>query len=420
MRLRKIVQLAWNILAHSKLRSWLTIIGIIIGIAAVVSIVSVSQGAKQNLESRFSDLGADLLTISPGFSRASGFRGPGGNFGVASGTDQDPLTEKDILAIRTIPNVKIVMGQVSGSAKMKYLGETGDVTVTGVDTVVWKDMTTDELGSGRYLTQGDAYSVVLGHRRATTFFDKEVQLNRQIALEGKIFKVVGILKEGYNDNAVIIPLNPARDMLDDIEDDEVSSITVKVADVDKVNETEAAIEKKLMLSRGILKADDKDFSILSSANLRSTISETLNTMSIFLGAIAAISLVVGAVGISNTMFTSVLEKTKEIGVMKAIGAKNRDILMIFLINSGMIGFVGGLGGVILGSVASGYISLLVSGVSNGGGPGGGFTRMFSSTALSPELLIFAFAFSIVIGVIAGVIPAYRASKLRPVDALRYE
>jgi len=114
------------------------------------------------------------------------------------------------------------------------------------------------------------------------------------------------------------------------------------------------------------------------------------------------------------MFTSVLEKTKEIGVMKAIGAKNRDILFIFLFNSGMIGFVGGLGGVILGAIASGYISLLVS------GNGGGMTRMFGSTSLSPELLIFAFLFSIIIGMVAGIIPAYRASRLKPVDALRYE
>jgi len=417
MRLRKSLELAWNILAHSKLRSWLTIIGIIIGIAAVVSIVSISQGAQRTIEERFGQLGADIITVSPGYSRATGFRGgPGGGGGFNGGTaDQEDLTDKDVLALKSVPNVKFVMGQVSGRAEIKYLGESGEVSITGVDTDTWKDITTDEIVSGRYLTKGDIYSAVIGYRRATSFFDNEVQLNRQITIEGKIFKVVGIFKEGENDNAVIIPLDPARDLLEDIDEDEFTSITIKADNVDDiVNKTLPAIERKLMLSRGILKEEDRDFSVSSLLEIQSTITETLNTMSIFLGAIAAISLIVGAIGISNTMFTSVLEKTKEIGVMKAIGAKNRDILFIFLFNSGMIGFVGGIGGVIFGSVASGYIGLLVNGAGNGMG------RMLGNTALSPQLLIFAFLFSIIIGMIAGAIPAYRASRLKPVDALRYE
>jgi len=143
--------------------------------------------------------------------------------------------------------------------------------------------------------------------------------------------------------------------------------------------------------------------------------ETMNTMSIFLAAIAAISLLVGAIGIANTMFTSVLEKTKEIGIMKAIGAKNKDILKIFLINSGLIGFVGGIGGIILGVIGSGLIGSLVS----SGNPGG-MTSMFGSTAITPWLLILSLLFSIIIGMVAGVIPAYNASKMKPVDALRYE
>jgi len=415
MRLKKSLELAWNILAHSKLRSWLTIIGIVIGIAAVVSIVSVSQGAQRTMEERFGRLGADIITITPGYSRAMGFRGPGGFGGNNGGTDQEDLTNKDVLALKSVPNIKFVMGQVSGRGEIKYLGSSGEVSITGVDTDVWKDITTDELESGRYLTKGDMYSVVIGYRRAHSFFDKEVQINRQITIEGRIFKVVGIFKQGENDNAVIIPLEPARDLLEDIDEDEFSSITIKAEDVEEiVNKTIPAIERKLMLSRGILKEKDRDFSVSSPLEMQSTITETLNTMSIFLGAIAAISLIVGAVGISNTMFTSVLEKTKEIGVMKAIGAKNRDIMLIFLLNSGMIGFVGGLGGVMVGAVASGYIGLLVS------GNGGGMARMFGTTALSPELLIFAFLFSIILGMIAGAIPAYRASRLKPVDALRYE
>jgi len=415
MRLSKILKLAWNILVHSKLRSWLTIIGIVIGIAAVVSIVSVSQGAKQQLEERFGQWGADIITISPGYSQAKGFKRVGKGGGLTA--DQEDLTDKDILVLKSIPNVNFVMGQVSATGEVKYLGKSGNLHITGVNTDAWKEITTNEIEFGRDLTKGDIYSAVIGYNIANSFFNKQVQINRQITIEGRIFKVVGIFKQGENDNAVIIPLEPARDLLEDIDEDEFSSITIKIDNVeDVINKTIPAIERKLMLSRGILREKDRDFSVYSPLAMQSAITETMNTMSIFLGAIAAISLIVGTVGISNTMFTSVLEKTKEIGVMKAIGAKNRDIMLIFLLNSGMIGFVGGLGGVIIGAVASGYIGLLVNG--NGGGMMG---KMFgSTTALTPELLIFAFSFSIIIGMIAGAIPAYRASKLKPIDALRYE
>jgi putative ABC transport system permease protein len=167
------------------------------------------------------------------------------------------------------------------------------------------------------------------------------------------------------------------------------------------------------MSRGILKETERDFTVSNPSAMQETFKETMSTMSIFLGAIAAISLVVGGIGIANTMFTSVLEKTKEIGIMKAIGARNKDILVIFLLNAGMIGLVGGLGGIILGVIGSGLISSMTS-------SGTGMTGMFSNTAITPELLIGALLFSIIIGMIAGAIPAYRASKLKPVDALRYE
>jgi putative ABC transport system permease protein len=172
MRLRKSIELAWNILIHSKLRSWLTIIGIIIGIGAVVAILSVSEGAKESLQSRFGSLGADILTISPGFARAEGFRGPEGGGGGNGGTavkEQKNLTSRDILAIKSVPNIKFAMGTASASGTIAYLGKSGDASVTGVDASVWKDVTTATLESGRLLTKGDTYSVVLGYSRAHSF-----------------------------------------------------------------------------------------------------------------------------------------------------------------------------------------------------------------------------------------------------------
>jgi putative ABC transport system permease protein len=271
------------------------------------------------------------------------------------------------------------------------------------------------IDSGRLLNVGDSYSIVIGGNLVTsTFKDNPIPLNSKVSINGKTFTVVGILNEG---NGVYMPINVARTTIDDVGTDEFDSILVKIEDVSLADNTTSLIEKRLMFSRGILTEKEKDFSVTNPSAMQETMQETMNTMSLFLGAIAAISLLVGAIGIANTMFTSVLEKTKEIGIMKAIGAKNKDILIIYLLNSGLIGLVGGIGGVILGSFGSSLISYWGTSSAT---TSGGFSRMFSSTTLTPELIIGSLLFSVIIGMIAGVIPAYRASKLNPVEALRYE
>jgi len=406
-----------NILLHSKLRSWLTILGIVIGIAAVVSIVSISQGAQQQMEEKLGGLGADVLIVSPGASLAKGseggFRIKGGAPPQGSSSPEDEqknLTAKDILVLKNIDNVLYVMGQVSGKGDLKYVSKTASLSITGVDAFVWEDITTDSIETGRFLTIGDSYSVILGGDVVERTFEDGIPLNSKVTIEGKSFKVVGILESG---SGVYMPISVARVILEDVGNDEFDSISVKIKDIDIVDDTVALIEKKLMFLRGILDEKKKDFSVSNPSAMQETMQETMNTMGLFLGAIAAISLLVGGIGIANTMFTSVMEKTKDIGIMKAIGAQNKDILLIFLFNSGLIGFVGGLGGVILGVFGSGLISSLVSSE-------GGMTRMFGNTAITPELLIGALLFSIIVGMIAGAIPAYRASKLNPVDALRYD
>jgi putative ABC transport system permease protein len=419
MRLNKSLKLAVNILVHSKLRSWLTIIGIVIGIAAVVAIVSIGEGMQQSVESRLGGLGADIITLSPGGGRASaGFRGhPGHEQGsTATVTTAKNITKKDVLVLQSIGGIEYIQGTVSGRGEMYYLGEKATVSVDGVDPLVWKEMTTSELESGRFLGPSDYNVVVVGSRIAKDTFKQSLTLNRMITFEDKAFKVVGILKEsggfGGNDNKIIMPIKAARETLEDVGSDEFDSIVLKATNTDDVDQIMEDADKKLMISRHLTERG-KDFSISSAKSTQETMSDITQTMTLFLSAIAAVSLLVGAVGIANTMFTSVLEKTKEIGIMKSIGAKNRDIMMIFLLNSAIVGLVGGLLGICLGTCISSLLPLLGMRMM-------GMGREGMTTAVTPMLLIYALLISIGIGMVAGVIPAYRASKLKPVDALRYE
>lgn len=419
MKFAKSFKIALNIILHSRLRSWLTIIGIVIGIAAIVSIVSIGQGAQRSLEQNLNSLSADIITINPGFSRAmgaeAGFRnfGEGGNFQDTTTTPKN-LTVRDLIFLRSIPNVEYVMGSISGSADASYLGKNARVSVEGVDVSVWKDITSTDLASGRYLIQGDVNSVVIGGRIASSTFS-DVEINRQITIGGKAFKIVGILKESGNsdDSRVFMPIANALTVLENKDEKNLDSITVKIKDISLTDDTITQITNKLMLSHGILQANKQDFSVNSAKSVQERVSTTLSSMSLFLSAIAAISLIVGAIGIMNSMFTSVLERTREIGILKAIGAKNRDILTIFLLNSGIIGLIGGILGVIVGAFASEYIGQL-AGLSSVG------RFVFGSAYVSFTLITEVFLLSIAVGLISGAIPAYRASRLKPVDALRYE
>ena len=420
MKLATSFGLSWNFLVHSKLRSWLTIIGIVIGVSAVVAIVSLGEGLSSEVGERFAEFGADLITISPGGSRASfAFRGFGGGGGgmplgmAGTGSDeQDPLTIKDVQVIRPIENVLSVAGSVSGNAELYYLSESIRINVEGVDPLVWLDITTSEVAEGRVLGPADHNSVILGYSVVYEMFKQPLALNRQVIINDKTFKIVGILAQGDDDRAVVMLEDSAREILEDIDSAEYSRITVKVSDDSEevVNSVIESIDAKLMISRHVLN-DDKDYTISSPLSMRETIAETSASITIFLGAIAAVSLLVGAVGVANTMFTSVLEKTKDIGVMKAIGAKNFDIMLIFLLNSSLVGLVGGVFGVVLGAFFSALMPLFLGDVMF---LRGGFTNV------SLRLVVSALILSFIIGGLAGLIPAYRASKLKPVDALRYE
>jgi putative ABC transport system permease protein len=395
---------------HSKIRSWLTIIGIVIGVGAVVGIVSLGDTMQNQVQSRLASMDLTNIMITPGYSRASPMSGDGYN---EKGTDTQ-LTKHDIDAIRGVEGIKYATGEISGRESVKYTGENATLSISGVDPQIWKYMNSLEVKSGRLLEPADKYVAVIGSGVASGIYKKDIGVNQIITINDKSVRVVGVLKEegGSEDRQIYMPIDSALNVITDAKKGVFNSIKVKAKSVDVVDTVTKAIEKKLMISRHINKKEDRDFSIITLKSMAESVTNMTSSVTLFLGAIAAVSLIVGAVGIANTMFTSVLEKTKDIGTMKAIGAKNRDILMIFIFNSAMVGLVGGIFGIILGALVSALFPMIGVTMTSAGSE--------TSISLSPQLMIFGLALAVLIGVISGVVPAYRASKLKPADALRYE
>ncbi|RXA17400.1 ABC transporter permease [Methanosarcina sp. MSH10X1] len=413
MRNSTYVKMALNMLLHSKLRSWLTIIGIVIGVGAVVGILSLGDAMEEQVQSRLAEMDLTKIAISPGYTRAmSNMPGPHGEGGNTAKDSE--LTDDDIDALQGVEGIQHIAGEISGSEEVDYAGENATLSITGVDPQVWKYMTTLETQSGRLLEPADKYVAVIGSDVASGIYDQDIGINQVIKIKGKSVRVVGILTEegGFGDSSVYIPIDGAVSLIEDAEEGVFDTIMVKAQSEDLVDTVMEDITDKLMISRHIVREDDMDFSVTASKSMAESVTEMTSSMTLFLGAIAAVSLIVGAVGIANTMFTSVLEKTKEIGTMKAIGARNRDILMIFIFNSAMVGFVGGIFGVMLGAFISTLFPMLGMTMMRSEGDTGIF--------LSPRLMLFGLVLAVVIGVVSGAIPAYRASKLKPVDALRYE
>lgn len=416
MRRSTCLKLAANILVHSKIRSWLTIIGIVIGVGSVVTIMSLSDSMAADMEERFEDMDLTLIQVSPGYTRAMSAMGggpPGGGpgGGSSSSSDDAELTDKDIQAMKLVGNIDHIYGQISGSdLEVYFMGQTADLSVTGVDPQVWQYTVTYEMDSGRLLDATDNNVVVIGYRIAHEMFDQDIGLNRVLTIEDRSCRVVGILADGESDNAIIMPIESAVEIMEDAEQGVYDRIIVKADDVENVETVVAAIEERLLISRHIMDEDDRDFSVSDSLSQAESASEMMGSMTLFLGAIAGVSLVVGSVGIANTMFTSVMEKTREIGTMKAIGARNRDILTIFLFNSALVGFVGGVLGILLSLVLTSLMPYL--GIS--------MMRSGMGSTIAPDLMLMGISIAVFIGVLSGVIPAYNASKMKPVDALRYE
>src|SRR3989338_1382046 len=380
---------------HRKLRTWLTVIGIIIGVAAIISLVTVSRSLESTLESQFEQFGANRIIIS-----SKGFQGPG--------TSSEGLTTQDLKTIEQISGFKYIVPGLFISTEVRHKDEVGFTLINGVPAENFEEFFLDsgaELQEGRFIRNGDRFEAVVGSRIIESMFDNPLKLGSKIEIEGKEFKIIGVLKEignSQDDNQINIPLDTAREIFNKPND--VDAIIAQVKSPDDIPLLQEKIERELERKRG-----DTNFQVVTATQILEQIGEILGIIQFVLVGIAAISLIVGGIGIMNSMYTSALERTKEIGIMKAIGAKNSDIFEIFLIESGLIGLVGGLFGTILGS----GIALLIGEFSKNSG-------FLLNIKIEILVLLFGLVFAFVIGIFSGILPAIQAAKLKPVDALRYE
>jgi len=396
-------KLAIGNLRKRKLRSWLTIIGIFISVATIFLLISLSIGLDNAVKEQFRLLGTDKIFIMP-----RGQAGPPGAGGAVE------LTTKDVEVIERVAGVKDVSYYVAGNAKIEFNGETRYLIVIGIPldkSEVYIETGAYKAEQGRLLKEGDNNRIMIGNRYITGMFKKPVSKDSSITINDREFKVIGILEtigNSQDDSLIYLPLEDFKKLFNVGE--RVDQVLARVKPGEDVNIVSKKINKKLMSFRDVTEKN-RDFLILTPEELLQSFGTVLNIITAFLVGVAGISLLVGTIGIANTMYTSVLERTKEIGVMKAIGARNSDILLIFVIESGLLGLIGGLIGVGIGIGLAKAIDFIAINYL-------GTNLLNAATPL--YLILGCLAFAFLIGAVSGILPAMQASKVRPADSLRYE
>jgi len=396
---------AFRGLRQRKLRSWLTLIGIFIGIATVVALIGLGEGLKLAVSSQFGVSDIEILTIRAGGITAAGPPGTG---------VVNPLTDDDVEAIEQLNDIESAIPRHLETGRLEF----NDQVVFGISisipngedrTFAYEALDFEPL-EGRLLKDGDSNRVVLGFN----FFDDAVGLNKpvrvgnRVDIQGKLFTVVGITKKKGSfilDNIVHMNVDILKDTFD--RDDSVDVIIARVKDTNRINEAKENVERVLRKNRDV-KIGEEDFNVQTPEAALSTLNDILLGVQIFIALIASISVLVGALGIVNTMFTSVLERQKNIGIMKAIGARNSSIFMMFFVESGVLGLLGGIVGVILGTIIS-FVGIV--GINS-------FLGASISPSLNIVLITIVLVASALIGAVSGITPAMQAARKNPVDALR--
>ncbi|MFZ5501391.1 MAG: ABC transporter permease, partial [Candidatus Micrarchaeota archaeon] len=340
MKLRDIMDITLANLLHQKVRSWLTILGIVIGVASIISLISISIGMQENVNAQTSAFGTNQITVTAGSQRAGQMGGmmgggggppPGGGFTQSS--SEDPvITFQEAEELRSLSGISAIDAQLTDRSDIVYEDKTISLSVIGTDPEALPEVLTVELEDGRYLSSSDRYSAVVGYSVAHEVFSDDEEemnlLNKEIEIEDISFKVVGVLEESGgmqgSDNGIYIPIETAKDVFE--QDNNVSQLIVVVKEGDDVDGVAAEIEGVLRSLHDLGDDEDPDFSVITATSMSSAVSSITETLTLFLGGIASISLIVGGIGVLNTMYMSVLEQTKTIGVLKALGAKDRDII----------------------------------------------------------------------------------------------
>jgi len=399
-------KLALKNLTRRKLRSWLTMVGIFVSIAIIFVLISLSLGLQSALSEHIRTLGADKLFIYP--SLEAGVPGMGNPIKM---TLDDYEVVSRVSGIKSSTYMAMENGKIRISDQTKYFFIIGFPLDKDAAAVFLESggLKTDE---GKFLSPGDKGYINLGSEfKYGTIFDKPVKTGDTIYLNDHPIKVKGIFKSLGNpadDSQTYIGIEDLREIFNT--SDRVDYMVAQVQAGSNIQEVALKVEKKLLDFRGLTEKT-KDFSVVTPEELLRSVANVLNIIMAFLLAVAAISLIVGSVGIANTMYTAVLERYREIGVMKAVGARNSDVLTIFMIESGLLGLVGGIIGVGFG-IAVGKVVEYIAAVQ--------LHTTLLQASTPAYLIIGCLLFAFVIGSIAGTFPAWQASRIRPVEALRYE
>lgn len=406
MELKETIVTAFEALASNKLRTSLAILGIIIGIGSVVALMALGQGAQQSITASISALGSNLLTISPqAANEAGGVRGAAGSGSTLT------LADATAIAKANLPTVDAVSAEVSRNFQITYGRANSNARVTGV-LPAYAQIHNDTLSQGSFITTGDVDAVarkaVLGATVASDLFGTGSAVGQNIQINKISFSVTGVLQSkggtGFfsEDDMVIVPVTTAQKIL--LGSDNVQSISISAKSADVMTAATNQIGYLLLGRHRIATADKADFQIRSQADILGAATSATGTFTSLLAGIAAISLLVGGIGIMNIMLVTITERTREIGIRKAIGAKRRDILSQFLFEAIALTLVGGLLGITLGFglsfIGSKFLNIPVG--------------------LSATAPLLAFSVSTGIGIVFGYYPARRAALMQPIEALRYE
>jgi len=414
MTIQDALKTSWRGVTHSKSRSLLTMLGIIIGVSSVVLLMSLGASAERLIVDQIKNVGSNLVFIIPGATKAGKVSSPASSQGIVIKT----LVKGDIDALKREPSIASVAPEVRGQAKVVYEGNDLSATFQGVDEQFFKIRNFD-LAKGRLIEKSDVNSfervVVIGSELGTTLFGSREPVGKNIRIKNATFRVVGVLAPmgvgafGIDqDNIMLLPISVAQKQLLGV--DYYNAINLAGSDAYEITYVKSRVTSILRDEHRITDPDKDDFTVRSQEDAVELLGNITGILTAFLTAIASISLVVGGIGIMNIMLVTVTERTREIGLRKALGATDKDIMMQFLFEALTLTSIGGFIGIFFGvALVSGTYAILVYAV-----------KMDWVFALPTSALVLSVLVSTVTGIAFGIYPARKAAKKNPIDALRYE